>query len=240
MQERLGEDPEQQRHCAGHAQRHAQAETGGQRRCSARDAFAHKHAAHDSEVIVNGDGDVQRRDDRQHVMPGLNQRQEDVVLAEEAGGRRDARQRQQEHQHQDRVRRVPVHETRNIVDVLAEDIGAAHRDDHQQRPERHERVDHQVDRDAFDARFVPGYQAQQHVPGMRDGAIGEQALDIRLADCGQVADGEAGTATSQSASAARLARAEASGPRKMRSRKAKEAAFEPTDRYAVTDVGAPS
>src|SRR5579885_2739805 len=37
-----------------------------------------------------------------------------------------------------------------------------------------------------------------------------------------------------------LTRAGASGPRKMRSRKAMEAALEATERYAVTVVGAPS
>ena len=38
-------------------------------------------------------------------MPGLDQRQEDVVLAEESGGRRNARERQQEDQHEDCVDR---------------------------------------------------------------------------------------------------------------------------------------
>src|ERR1700724_1526595 len=36
------------------------------------------------------------------------------------------------------------------------------------------------------------------------------------------------------------ARTEASGPRKIRNRNAKDAAFDATDRYAVTVVGAPS
>ncbi len=47
------------------------------------------------------------------------------------------------------------------------------------------------------------------------------------------------TATTAS-SGSHSARSEASGPRKMRSRKAMEAALDATARYAVTGVGAPS
>ena len=41
-------------------------------------------------------------------------------------------------------------------------------------------------------------------------------------------------------SGSHTSRAEASGPRKMRSRNAIDAAVDPTERYAVTVVGAPS
>ena len=41
-------------------------------------------------------------------------------------------------------------------------------------------------------------------------------------------------------SGSQAARADASGPRKIRSRNAKDAAFDATDKYAVTVVGAPS
>src|SRR4051794_31744498 len=44
----------------------------------------------------------------------------------------------------------------------------------------------------------------------------------------------------KASSGSHVSRAEAKGPRKMRSRKATEAAFDATERYAVTVVGAPS
>ena len=65
---------------------------------------------------------------------------------------------------------------------------APHGHDHQQRAEVHERVHQEVNRDALDAGLVAGDEAEQHVAGVRDRAVGQQPLDVGLADGGEIAD----------------------------------------------------
>ena len=127
-------------------EREAQPEAAGEGR-RLLVGLANEHAAHDLEVIVDGHRDIQGGDDGQRVVAGLDQREEDVVLAEEARGGRDAGERKQEDQHQEGVAGTLVDQARHIVQVLADDVGAAHRDDDEERAEVHEGVDHDVDGD---------------------------------------------------------------------------------------------
>ena len=68
----------------------------------------------------------------------------------------------------------------------------AQRHQHQERAQVHERVDHDIDRDTFDPGRISGDQAEQHVSGVRDGAISQQPLEVALIDGRQVADGHGG------------------------------------------------
>src|SRR5262249_40092131 len=99
---------------------------------------------------------------------------------------------EQEYQHQDRVAGALVDQACEVVNVFANDPLSAERDHYQEGSEVHEGVDKHVDRDALDAGRVAGDQAEQHVSGVRDGAVGEQTLDVRLRDGGQVTNGHGG------------------------------------------------
>src|SRR6266540_1495776 len=102
LQERLGIDAHAQGRDAGQGKSEAQAEGGGESRCLFQ-LFTNEHAAYDLEIVIDGHRDIERRNNGQTVMFGLDQRQEDVVLAEETRGGRDAGQREQEDQHQEGV-----------------------------------------------------------------------------------------------------------------------------------------
>ena len=79
-----------------------------------------------------------------------------------------------------------------IVHVLPDDALAPQHDHHQECPQVHERVDQHVNRDSLEAGGVAGDQAEQHVSGVGDGAIGQQALDVGLGDGGEVPDRHGG------------------------------------------------
>src|ERR1035437_4871420 len=101
-QERLGVVPYAQRRYAAQRQGEAQAEAAGERRRLGV-GIAIEHAAYNLEVVIDRHRRVQRGKYRQRVVLGLNQRQENVVLAQEARGGRNACQREQENQHQEGV-----------------------------------------------------------------------------------------------------------------------------------------
>ena len=85
--------------------------------------LAHEHVDDDAEVVERRRGRVQDRDDREDAERGpagiarLDGGEDDVRLGEEAGRRRDARQRQQEQGHQDRQPRLPPAEPGERVEA---------------------------------------------------------------------------------------------------------------------------
>src|ERR1017187_3893004 len=129
LQERLRVDAHDERQNAAHAQRQPQAEAGCHR--GFLDRLAGKHAFHNLEIVINRHRHVQRGHHCQRVVPRLDQREENVVLPQEAGGRRDAGQREQEDQHQNRVAGALVHQAGEIVQVLADNVLAPQGHDHQ-------------------------------------------------------------------------------------------------------------
>src|ERR1051326_1750661 len=86
IQERLGVNSDNQRERHGGGQRDFERRRGGQGRRLFL-ALLHEHALDDLEVVIDCHRDVQRRDHGQRVVPGLDQREKDVILAEEAGRR---------------------------------------------------------------------------------------------------------------------------------------------------------
>src|ERR1035438_8187653 len=93
-QERLWVEPYAQGCHAGQPERQAQAETAGEgRRLFV--GVAIEHAAYNLEVVIDVHRGVQRGKHGQRVVLRLNQRQENVVLAQEARGGRNAGQREQ-------------------------------------------------------------------------------------------------------------------------------------------------
>src|SRR5690348_12845707 len=87
-QHRLGINADGQRQHAGDPQRDAQTKTGGERRLL--NQLAGEHDLHHAEIVVDRDRDIERSDHRQIVVVGLDQREKNVVLAQEPRGRRDA------------------------------------------------------------------------------------------------------------------------------------------------------
>ena len=70
--------------------------------------LAHEHVDDDAQVVERGRGGVEHHDHRQERDPaaGLDRGEDHQGLGEEAGGRRDAGQRQQEQRHQDAEQRL--------------------------------------------------------------------------------------------------------------------------------------
>src|SRR5262245_61592068 len=102
LQERLWVEPDAQGRDHAQRQGETQAEAAGQRG-RALFGVAIEHAAHDLEVVVDGHRYVERGEHCESVVFGLNQRQEDVVLAQETRRGWNAGEREQENQHQECV-----------------------------------------------------------------------------------------------------------------------------------------
>ena len=66
-------------------------------------------------------------------MLAFDQAQEDVVLAQEPGGGRNAGQRKQEEQHQHGFDRRALVESSHIVDLIANHVALAQGCDHRER-----------------------------------------------------------------------------------------------------------
>ena len=84
-------------------------------------------------------------------MAAFHQAEKDEVLALEARQRRDSRERKQEDQHQHGFDGSAGIEAGDVVDFIADHVAMAQRGDHREGAQVHERVDQQVDEDAFDA-----------------------------------------------------------------------------------------
>src|SRR5215471_2919783 len=135
-QERLGINAHGQRQHARDSQGETQSEAG--RQWSFLRQLPHEHDADNAEVIIDRHGDIKCGDHGQNVMVRLDERKKDVILAQKPGGRRNAGERKQEHQHQDGVARTLVHEARHVVEIFADDIFAPHGDHNQKRAQIHE------------------------------------------------------------------------------------------------------
>ena len=118
----------------------------------------------------------------------LDQGEEDEVLSQEARRGRNPGQRQKEDHHQNRRRGTLVHQAGHVINFIADQITAAHCHHDGERAHIHEGIHEKINGDSLEARVVARHQAEQDVADVRDGGIGEQPLDVRLADRGQVSE----------------------------------------------------
>ena len=77
----------------------------------------HVHHHQDPQIVVSRDRAVQQAENRQPHQVRLQRRLEDIELAEEAGGQRNADQREQEHRQQRGGHRLAHGEAREVVDA---------------------------------------------------------------------------------------------------------------------------
>ena len=107
-------------------------------------------------------------------------RAEDVELAKEAAGQRDADERQQkdgEHRGGDGL---PFAQAREIVDVQVPLVFARHVDHHREGAEVHQSVGGQIEHGRRRADLGAGGQRHQDVTRMRDRAVSQHAFEIVL------------------------------------------------------------
>ena len=83
-------------------------------------------------------------------MAGLDQTQEDEVFAPESGQRRYPGQREHEDQHEYSFHRGARVEAVQVIQFVADHVLVPQRSDHAEGAQVHERIDQQVDQDAFE------------------------------------------------------------------------------------------
>src|SRR5262252_261312 len=159
------------------------------------DGLPHEHRIRDLQVVVESEQRVQHGERRQHVMLALYQAQEDVVLSEEAGHRRNSRERQQEEKHEYRFDRLPLIQARDVVEFVADHAAVSQRRDHRKRAQVHESVDQQIHQDAFQSIHktwashlgtAHRNESEQHVSHMRNRGVSQQSLGVVLRERGQI------------------------------------------------------
>src|SRR5438445_5691183 len=84
----------------------------------------------DAEVIVERGNDVKNGKDGEHGVVRFDERKKNEILAHEAGGRRDARERKHEDQEQDCGGRAALVEAVQVVELFANDALLAKHDNH--------------------------------------------------------------------------------------------------------------
>ena len=134
-------------------------------------------------------------------MLALNEAEKNKVLPIKACQRRNSCQRKQENQHHDGLCGSAEVQSRNIINLVANHFTVPQRGNHRERPQVHERVNHQVKQDSLEP-IIKSWlrvihrrqrnQSQQHVSHMRDGGVGQQALQIILGERRQVRPGHGG------------------------------------------------
>src|SRR5260370_4382907 len=142
-----------------------------------------------AEIVVERGNDIERGENSQHGMVRFDEREEDEVLANEARRGRNAGEREREYEEKESGSRAAMIESVKIVQFVTDDAALAEHDNNSESADRHERVGDQVVEDSREAGFVAGDEAEKNVADMRDGRVGEEALDVGLREGREVAPG---------------------------------------------------
>src|SRR5580700_9443798 len=113
-------------------------------------------------------------------MMRLDESEEDEVLAHEARGGGNAGEREHEDEEKDGGGRAPLVEAVEIVEFVSDKAALAERYDDGESADGRENVGDQVVDDSGETGFVAGDEAKKDVANVRDGGIGEEALDVGL------------------------------------------------------------
>src|SRR5579859_297019 len=144
----------------------------------------------DAKIVVERGDDVERGKYRKHRMMGFDEREKDEVLAHKASGRRNSGERKHEDEEKNGCCQIALVEAVKIVEFVADDAALAKNDDDGEGADGHECVGDQVVDDPREAGFIAGHEAKKNVADVRDGGVGEQALDVGLRERRKVAPGE--------------------------------------------------
>ena len=207
-------------------------------------ALAHVHLHQDAEVVVDRDHAVQHADDGEPDVAGVDRGAEEVELADEAGERRDAGERQHEDGHREAEHRAAEAEARRSRRASrSARRGGRARSARRTRPSVMKRVG-DAGRRAAPRRppASPATSADQQVAGVRDARVGEHALDARLRAAPSTLPTVMVSAASTQSERRPDRRAAGASAAQEDAREAPRtpAAFTPTAMNAVTGVGAPS
>ena len=140
------------------------------------------HDLDDGQIIEGAHHAGQHADHRERVEPGFDGGEEHVELGEEAGERRNAGEREQQHRQEERHGRRRARKAGEIADVFHEHAIASHAQNTSECAERHRYIDRHVDEHALHALGGAGGQADQREAHVADRGIGHQPLDVALAD----------------------------------------------------------
>src|ERR1019366_6503459 len=183
-----GEDAQEEGAERGHQK--CDAQTGGQGLGGGGGfaRFVHVHHYQDPQVVVGRHGAVQQAENGQPIQMAVKGGLEDVELAEEAAGKRDADQREQEDGEQGGGEGLFAAQALEIVDALVALALAGEHGDGGEGSHIHERVPSQVEHGGGGAGLAARGEGHQDVAGVRDGTVGQHALDVGLQEPGEIAD----------------------------------------------------
>src|SRR5258708_1459040 len=142
-----------------------------------------------AEIVVERGNDVERCENSQHGMVRFDQRQKNEILAHEARRGRNAGEREHEYEEKESGSGAAMIESIKIVEFIADQAALAEHDNNSESADRHERVGDQVVEHSREAGFVAGDEAEKNVADVRDGRVGEEALDVGLRKGREVAPG---------------------------------------------------
>src|SRR5882762_7591859 len=142
-----------------------------------------------AEIVVERGNDVERCENSHHGMVRFDQRQKNKILAHEARRGRNAGVREHEDKEKEGGGGAAMIESVKIVEFIADQAALAEHDNNSESADGHERVGDQVVEDSREAGFVAGDEAEKNVADVRDGRVGEEALDVGLSEGREVAPG---------------------------------------------------
>ena len=157
--------------------------------------LTHVHGDDDAQVVERGQGRVEGNDHRQPAEPGVDGRDQDVQLGEEADRWRDAGQREEQDGHRRGAPRIAGRQASEASQPTVATGVALQHADHREGGDVHHAIAEHVEQDGLDPalanRVVPGgrvgRQPGQDVAGMRDARVGEHALHVALRERHDVA-----------------------------------------------------
>ena len=148
----------------------------------------HVHGHDHGEIVARRDDAGEDENGGERDLPGLRRRHEDVPLADEACGAREAEQREHAHGQGESEPRPALGQSRQVVDAdVALPVATLGREQREGR-QGHERVGDEVEDECRRARGGSGRHRDQHVAGVRDGRVGEHPLEGALGEGDEVSD----------------------------------------------------
>src|SRR5258708_23053114 len=147
---------------------------------------------HAVEIVVEPENDIERGENREHGMVRFHQRQKNKILAHEARRGRNAGERKHEDKEKEGGGGATMIESVKIVEFVADQAALAEHDNNSESAGGHEHVGDKVVDDSREAGFVAGDEAGKNVADVRDGRVGEEALDVGLRKGRKIAPSERG------------------------------------------------
>src|SRR5215831_1350601 len=154
----------------------------------------------DAEVVVERRNDVENGEDREHRVMRFDEGKENEIFAHETGGGRNPGERKHKDEQEDGGGGAALVQAVQVFEFFADETFLAQHDDHRESSGGHEYIGEQIEGDPGGARVVElsalrrksPDDAEQNVPDVGNGGVGEKALDVRLGKRGEIAPGEGG------------------------------------------------